>query len=198
MHDGRSVELRRRKGNKDKVSIKINGVQTELDDSGWLKLLDHADQELFESVFAFGLDQLSQGEASLKHANLQSALIGGGLGSSCSPDEVIHELSHQADELFKKAGRKPTINALLDDLKKMAVRLKELSLRPEKYLQSVENTKKVATHASSLHAQVDALRRKHAQIEKRVRAWPKWWDSNSGETSGRNWVMCQCSPQMPG
>ena len=112
MHDGRTVELRRRKGNKDKVAIKINGDTTELDDAGWLRLLDHADRGLFESVFAFGLDQLSQGEAILKHESLQSALFSGSLGGLSSPDKVVAELTRQADELFKKGGSKPAINVL--------------------------------------------------------------------------------------
>ncbi len=176
MQDGRVVELRRRKGNKDKVSIKINGEPSDLEDTGWLRLLDHADRTLFESVFAFGLDQLSQGEESLKHESLQSALFGGSLGGPSSPDKVIAELSRQADELFKKGGSKPTINALLADLKKMTKELRDRSLRPEKYHQVNEDVAKATAHAKALHNQVDALRREHAHVEKLVRAWPKWWE----------------------
>ncbi len=176
LHDGRSVELRRRKGNKDKVAIKINGIPTELDDTGWLRLLDHADRTLFESVFAFGLNQLSRGEESLKHESLQSALFGSGLGGTSSPDRVLAEIGRQADELFKKGGSKPTINALLADLKSITKDIKDCSLRPESYHQAVKEADKATETAKTLSNQVDALRRKHAQLEKQIRAWPKWWE----------------------
>ena len=176
LRDGRSVELRRRKGNKDKVAIKLNGQSTDLDDAGWLRLLDHADRGLFESVFAFGLDQLSQGEASLKHDSVQSALFGGSLGGNNSPDKVVAELTRQADELFKKGGSKPAINLLLADLKKLTKDIKDRSLRPDKFQESEANVTKAAERAQALHQQVDQLRREHSQIEKRVRAWPQWWE----------------------
>ncbi len=176
LRDGREVELRRRKGNKDKVSIKLDGQPTDLDDAGWLRLLDHADRGLFESVFAFGLDQLSQGEATLKHESLQSALFGGSLGGNNSPDKVVAELTRQADDLFKKSGSKPAINVLLADLKKLTKEIKDQSLRPEKFHEAEATVTKAAERAKALHDQVDQLRREHSQIEKRVRAWSKWWE----------------------
>ena len=185
LKDGRSVELRRRKGTKDKVAIKLDGQATELNDAGWFRMLDHADRGLFESVFAFGLDQLSQGEASLKHASLQSALFGGGGGTS-SPDKVITELSRQADELFKKGGSKPAINALLAELKKLSKEIKDGLLRPEKFREAQTAVVSATDRAQSLNGQVDQLRRDHSRIEKQVRAWPKWWalQQRRGERSG--------------
>ncbi len=174
LRDGRAVELRRRKGNKDKVAIKLDGQPTDLDDAGWLRLLDGADRGLFESVFAFGLDQLSQGEATLKHASLQSALFGGSLGGTSSPDKVVAELSRQADELFKKGGSKPAINVLLADLKKLTKEIKDRSLRPEKFHEAEATVSSATERAQALHQQVDQLRREHSKIEKRARAWPKW------------------------
>ncbi|HQZ64483.1 MAG TPA: AAA family ATPase, partial [Planctomycetaceae bacterium] len=176
LRDRRIVELRRRKGNKDKVAIKLDGLATDLDDTGWLRLLDHADRGLFESAFAFGLDQLSQGEASLKHESLQSALFGGGLGGTSSPDKVVAELSRQADVLFKRGGSKPTINALLAEFKKLSKEIRDLSLRPEKFHEAELAVANATTTATELHTLVDELRRSHAKVEKRVRAWPKWWE----------------------
>ena len=147
-----------------------------LDDTGWSRLLDHADRGLFESVFAFGLDQLSQGEASLKHESLQSALFGGSLGGTSSPDKVVAELSRQADELFKKGGSKPAINAHLAELKRLTKEIRDRSLRPETYHEAEAAVANAVEHAQALHQQVDQLRREHAKIEKLVRAWPQWWE----------------------
>ncbi len=186
LRGGRAVELRRRKGNKDKVAIKLDGRLTDLDDAGWLKLLDHADRGLFESVFAFGLDQLSQGEATLKHESLQSALFGGSLGGTNSPDKVVAELSRQADDLFKKGGSKPAINALLAELKRLTKEIRDRSLRPEKYHETEAAVTKAAERAEALDQQVRRLRSEHSKIEKLVRAWPKWWElkQQRGERQG--------------
>ena len=186
LRDGRAVELRRRKGNKDKVAIKLDSQPTDLDDAGWLRLLDHADRGLFESVFAFGLDELSQGGAILENASLHSALFGGSLGGSISPDKVVAELTRQAEDLFKKGGSKPAINALLAELKKVSKEIKEHSLRPEKYREVEAGVTSAAERAKSLHDAVDRLRREHSKIEKRVRAWPKWWElqQRRGEREG--------------
>lgn len=176
LRDGRTVELRRRKGNKDKVAIKIDGQPTGFADADWLRLLDHADRGLFESVFAFGLDELSQGEASLVHESVQSALFGGSLGGIISPDKVIADLSRQADEIFKKGGSKPAINVLLADIKRLTKEINSRLLRPAKYQEAEAAAAAAAAHAHALHAKVDRLRCEHAQIEKQVRAWPKWWE----------------------
>lgn len=153
LRDQRVVELRRRKGNKDKVAIKLDGIATDLDDTDWLRLLDHADRGLFESAFAFGLDQLSQGDASLKHESLQSALFGGGLGGTSSPDKVVAELGRQADALFKKGGSKPTINALLAEFKKLSKEIRDLSLRPEKFHEAEVAVANATTTATELRTQ---------------------------------------------
>ncbi len=186
LRDGRTVELRRRKGNKDKVSIKLDGQPTNLDDAGWLRLLDHADRGLFESVFAFGLDQLSRGEESLKHGSLQSALFGGSLGGTTSPEKIVAELSDQADDLFKKGGSKPAINALMKELQTLSNEVKVRSLRPERYHEAVTEVATAVDRAQGLHDEIDQLRRKHSKIEKQVRAWPKWWDLQQcfGERKG--------------
>jgi uncharacterized protein YhaN len=176
LQDGRTLELRRRKGNKDKVAIKLDGQPTDLDNSSWLRLLDHADRGLFESVFAFGLDELSKGEESLKHESVHSALFGGSLGGTSSPDKVINELTRQADELFKKGGSKPAINALLAELKRLSKEIKDRSLRPGRYRDVEGALIKAAERAQILHQQVGQLRQRHSKIEKQVRAWPKWWE----------------------
>lgn len=176
MKDGRLVELRRRKGNKDKVAIKVDGVPTELVDADWIKMLDHADRTLFENVFAFGLAELSNGEAGLAHASLQSALFGGSLGGGVSPDRVLAKLGEQADAIFKKNAKLPTINVLTGELKQLRSRIKELALKPEKYRETKQAAEESTKTVEALTADVGALRREHAKLEKRARAWKSWWE----------------------
>jgi uncharacterized protein YhaN len=174
LSDGRTVELRRRKGTKNKVSVKIDGQDAGLDEVGFQRLIGHANRSLFESIFAFGLDQLSQGEESLKHESLQSALFGGGLGSAASPEKILQELDRQAGELFSPTAKKPSINQLLSELKTLPPLIKEKSLRSEDYLNCLRAVSESDERAARLQQSVDQLRREHARLEKLCRAFQKW------------------------
>jgi uncharacterized protein YhaN len=174
LSDGRTVELRRRKGTKNKVNIKIDGQDSGLDEIGFQRLIGHANRSLFESIFAFGLDQLSQGEESLKHESLQSALFGGGLGIAASPERILQDLERQASELFNPTAKKPIINLLLADLKSLTSQIKEKSLRSDDYLKCCGAVSEADALAAELHRSVDQLRRDHARLEKLCRAHQKW------------------------
>jgi uncharacterized protein YhaN len=172
--DGRTVELRRRKGTKNKVGVKIDGCDTGLDETGFQRLMGNANRSLFESIFAFGLDQLSQGEESLKHESLQSVLFGGGLGSSASPERILQELERQAGELFSPVARKPSINQLLSELKVLPEQIKEKSVRPDRYEKSKRLVDDSGQQAAAFQQAVVQLRRDHGRLEKLCRAHQKW------------------------
>lgn len=174
MSDGRTVELRRRKGNRDKISVRIDGQETGLDDSGFQRLIGHANRGLFESVFAFGHEQLIQGEETLKHESLQSALFGGGLGTAASPEKILQALERDAGELFNPGAKKPTINHLLSELKTVAAGIREKTLRSDEFVKCRKKVETDEARATDLHTTVDRLRRDHARIEKLCRAIQKW------------------------
>jgi len=175
MRDGGLVELRRRKGIRDKVAIKLDGKPTDFVDADWIRMLDHADRGLFENVFAFGLAELSAGESGLEHESLQSALFGGSLGGAVSPDRVLADLGTQAEKLFKKGGSNPSINKLSAEIKKLKSDIKELALKPEAFREAKQTAESAAAAAHALTTEVDRLRYEHAKVEKRVRAWSDWW-----------------------
>jgi len=172
--DGRKVELRRRKGNKNKVALKIDGRDTDLDEVGLQRLLGNANRNLFESIFAFGLDQLALGEESLTHESLQSALYGGGLGLATSPESILKTLEKEADELFSPSRSKPAVNMLLGELNRLAKEVKEKSLKPVDFQQRLTAVEVSETRAKQLHEQVNELRREHSRLDRMTRAWPKW------------------------
>ncbi len=172
--DGRTIELRRRKGRKDTIAIKIDGATTDLEDADWLRMLDHADRGLFKSIFAFGLDELARGEEGLKHERLESALFGGSLGGHASPDKIIVELTRQAEDLFKKAGFKPAINSALASTKSLTKEIKDGALRPATYQAASLKLDEAEKLAEVLRSQLIDLRIRHATQAKLVAASPKW------------------------
>src|SRR5687768_10633214 len=73
--DQRRVELKRRKGRKNTVQARVSGREAELDDAAFRQLLSNANENIFKSVFAFGLDELRAGNEGLRDESLQSALF---------------------------------------------------------------------------------------------------------------------------
>ena len=177
--DGREVELRRRKGRKNTVSVQINGQDTTLDETGFSHLLGHANRNLFSSVFAFGLSELSSGEESLKHESLQSALFGGGLGGAFSPEKILATLQSSADELFKEGGKVPAINKLCGELKEISRQIKEKSIRTDEFVSREQALREAEQAAQQLRDEVQTLRQRHSHTEKLANALPRWSELQS-------------------
>ncbi len=174
--DGREVELRRRKGSKNTVSVQIDSQATSLDETGFTHLLGHANRNLFSLVFGFGLSELSSGENLLKHESLQSALFGGGMGGAFRTEKVLASLQTNADELFKEGARVklPTINNLSSELKELAKQIKEKSVRSDEFAAREQALREAEQAAQLLRDEVQSLRQKHSHVEKLAIALPRW------------------------
>lgn len=175
LSDNRQLELRRRKRNKNKIAVKIDGREVTLDDVGLQRLLGNANRNLFESVFAFGLQQLAEGEESLKHESLQSALFGGGLGTTISPEKISESLGEQAQKMFNPAARsKSAVSGLLSELKELNSAIRTASVRTEDYRERSEAARQCAQQVTELGERVEQLRGEHSRLDRLVRAFPKW------------------------
>ena len=174
LKDGRLVELRRRKGNKNTVSLKIDGLDSPLDDAGFKQLLGHANENVFRSVFAFGLGELRDGHKALQEESLQSALFGGGFGGAFNPEKLLNDFDSQAEKLFKARGSSPSINVICAGLKDIAKVIKEKTVRPDDYEQRRQDWQAAHSKSETLAAEVTELRVRHARTEKLVKALPLW------------------------
>ena len=74
LDSGQVVDLRRHKGRKNAVSVRMGGSETPHDAAGFNALLGNATANLFRSVFAFGLQELAAGEKGLADEGVRSAL----------------------------------------------------------------------------------------------------------------------------
>ncbi len=174
LSDNRVVELRRRKGRKNTVQVRVDGKDTDFGEAGFHQLLGHADKEVFQSVFAFGLNELQRGNEALRHESLQSALFGGGLGGAFNPEKLLQDFDNQAGELFKSAASKPTINALSKLLGDLAKEIKQKAIRSDDYERSKEAWEQAQSTADQLSRDVTDLRVRHSRMEKLVQALPRW------------------------
>ncbi len=174
LSDNRVVELCRRKGRKNTVQVRVDGKDTEFGEAGFHQLLGHADKEVFQSVFAFGLDELRRGNEALSHESLQSALFGGGLGGAFNPEKLLQDFDQQAGELFKSAASKPTINRLSREMGDLAKDVKAKVIRSDDYEKRRQDLLDSQSKAAQLSHDVDALRVRHSRAEKLAQALPLW------------------------
>ena len=183
MADGRRVRLERHgeRGGRgelrllDERGMALPGEPHEL----LATLLGGADRDLFEAIFAFGIDELADASR-LEGGEVSARIYGASLGASRSILEIEHALRAEADGLFRPRGQRQAINATLAEL---AALESELAVRdvPGEYATQ-------QARAASLRAELDALDRELADRERQraaadrlVRAWPAWRDLETAD-----------------
>jgi len=172
MGDGTELQIVRRQGNKNTLS----GIyqDEEIDEDRWKQLISGADQRLYEHVFGFSLKELATGEESLKEANLDEALFGGGLGRLHDYKELLKSIDEESEALFKSRGQKQKINSLLSDIKALKGELKQSSLRPAEYEEWLTEARRCEEELSRLSATLDRVYRKQQHLERLRKAHPLW------------------------
>ncbi|MEW4561011.1 AAA family ATPase [Bremerella sp. JC770] len=172
MADGTDLQIVRRQGNKNTLSG-THG-HTEIDEDRWKQLISGADQRLYEHVFGFSLKELATGEESLKEANLDEALFGGGLGRLHDYKELLKSIDEETESLFKSRGQKQKINAILSDIKSLKTELKQSSLRPVEYEEWLTEAHRCEEELSRLSVTLDKVYRKQQHLERLRKAHPLW------------------------
>lgn len=95
--------------------------------------LHHAERSLYESVFAFSLNELTD-LVSLENSMVLDRLMGVALGAgSVSPSAVLKELQEQREKLFKARGKKNVIVSARKALEEAQGLIKGLGRNPREY-----------------------------------------------------------------
>ncbi|MCK5661513.1 MAG: AAA family ATPase, partial [Methanosarcinales archaeon] len=105
-----------------------NGGVDELSD-----LLGNADKDIFENIYAFGLDELQKFDT-LNNESLRDKLysIGAGLGS-VSISDVQKSLDQQQRKMYTKTGKKASINVLFTSIKTLDDTINDLEKDQDEY-----------------------------------------------------------------
>ncbi|PQO25328.1 hypothetical protein C5Y96_25870 [Blastopirellula marina] len=172
MSDGSDLQIVRRQGNKN--TLTGNYQDNEIDEDRWKQLISGADQRLYEHVFGFSLKELATGEESLKEANLDEALFGGGLGRLHDYKELLKSIDEETESLFKNRGQKQKINAILADIKALKSELKQSSLRPAEYEEWLTEARLCEEELTRLSTTLDKVYRKQQHLERLRKAHPLW------------------------
>lgn len=135
-------------------------------------LLGHATKSVYESVFAFSLDEL-QSAKTLQGGDVSDQIYSAGMGAAKLPG-AIKEIEAEQAALFKPGGSKQPVAGLLRRIEAIDAELRSASSDASRYAQ-------LAAELSALRERVDAALRAlkdldaaRRQVERVRDAWPSF------------------------
>ncbi|MBU4447155.1 MAG: AAA family ATPase [Proteobacteria bacterium] len=175
MHDGRRYTIERA-GRHPATLTQAGGTTMQAEPA--LILLGGLDRETFKHVFAVGLEEL-QGLGVLSQEGVRGRLLaaGTGLGSASVP-EVMKHLDKESDTLLKKGGRTQRINLLLNDLKRMEHRLREVQGQAAAYAEGQRQREYLDERVDGNRQEVEDRRRELGRVERLEQARVPWANRN--------------------
>lgn len=172
--DHRLLELRRRKGRPDGLTLGAGDQSESISEAALQSLLGGANDSLYQNVFAFGLDELARGQESLQIEAVQNALHGSGVGGLTNPQKMVDQLTKESEAIFKERGSRQEVAAICADIKKHSTELKAKITKTETYLQRKRDHDAAREEAERLADQLSQLRREYTQVKKLATAFPIW------------------------
>lgn len=173
--------IERNAGRKEDVKVLLPdgniGGRTEL-----LKLLGYTDRNVFENIYAFGLEELQSFET-LNDRSINSKLYSAGTGVGVSISGLMNSISSIENNLYRPRGSKPLINELLREIGKTDIKISGLEGAQKKYdLLHIEMEQKTL-EINQLRQKSQNIREKLNHIQNLISVWEDWKVLNESKTT---------------
>ncbi|WP_094228149.1 AAA family ATPase [Methanolobus psychrotolerans] len=140
------------------------------------KILGSADKDVFENVYAFGLDEL-QDFNKLNGNSVSGKLYSAGTGiGAVSIPEINDLFDNKKGALFKPSGRKPPINDLFNQIKELETQIKEIEDGQHVYDQLHSDIRRKEKEIADLKDEKSALLKDQEHIKALLSVWDDWVD----------------------
>lgn len=164
--------IERNAGRKEDVNVVLpdgnTGGRAEL-----LKLLGHADRNVFENIYAFGLEELQSFET-LNDQSINSKLYSAGTGVGISISGLMNSISSIENNLYKPRGSKPLINELFREIGKTEGKIAELEGAQKKYDSLHFELEQRTLEIDQLKEKSQYIRKKLNHIQNLLSVWEDW------------------------
>src|SRR5690606_21495294 len=134
-------------------------------------LLRDYDRSAFESVFSFSIHEL-QGLEKMTEDELSRTLLASGTTGIDAITKLEDRVEKEMAGIFKKTGRNPEINQLVEELRAMEAELKELRSRAEIYSPYLERRREIEQRLLLINEEEDQASEEMKKIEKQRQAAP--------------------------
>lgn len=171
-HDGRRYRLERHgKGKRfDLIDLTTGGrAEARLDD-----VLGHLDAKVYQSVFAFGLDEL-QALETLTGDDVQERIYSASVaGAGRNARAVLRALQAEADELLLPRAGSTLVARLAGDLKEARRAVEAARAQAAAYDQLRAEEAALDRRVQAAQERLAELRAERARMERLVALWPAW------------------------
>lgn len=137
-------------------------------------LLGHANKDIFENIYAFGLTELQDFETLNSEAvkgRIYSA--GTGIGAS-SLSEIQRTIEKDAGELFKPQGSAPEINSLFRSIKEINAQLQEIKNDVQKFDDLHRNREEIAEEIENIIQERNRVSTRFTHTNNLITVWNDW------------------------
>ncbi|HIH96109.1 MAG TPA: AAA family ATPase [Thermoplasmata archaeon] len=137
-------------------------------------LLGHANKDIFENIYAFGLTELQDFET-LNSDAVKGRIYSAGSGiGAISLSEVQKNLETEAGNLFKERGSKPEINALFNGIKNTDSRLREIEKDAQNFDNLHRELEEITNEIANVEHERNQIRTKFNHTTNLITVWDDW------------------------
>ena len=170
---GESFTLERYNGSKGGPFVLRNEAGQEFRAPGSLEqLTGRAPSDLFQNVFAFGIDEL-QDTGLLESPDVADRIYSAGMGAAKLP-LFSQSLARRKDELYKPKGSAQRIAKLLRELKDTDQRLRQVQTNADRYGQLLRRRDDIKRELDRSDLERGDLSRRHAEVIRMQDGWEDW------------------------
>ena len=170
---GESFTLERYNGPKGGDFVLRNEAGREFRAPGSLEqLTGRAPADLFQNVFAFGIDEL-QDTGLLDSPDVADRIYGAGMGAARLP-LFSQSLARRKDELYKPRGSAQRIAQLLRELKDLDQRIRQVQTNADRYGQLLRRRDGIKRELDRSDLERGDLSRRHAEALRMQDGWEDW------------------------
>jgi len=137
-------------------------------------LLGHANKDIFENIYAFGLTEL-QDFKTLNSEAVKGRIYSAGTGiGAISLSEVQKNLETEAGNFFKERGSKPEINALFSEIKSIDLMLREIEKDTQNFDNLHKELEEITKEIVNVEHEQNQIRTKFNHTTNLITVWDDW------------------------
>lgn len=173
LSDKKNVTFERAAGSSGgSIKLMYNGKSIE-DQVIWSQILGNATKEIFENVYAFSLDELTNWEK-LSASGVEDKIFSVGLGlGNISLSDVEGNIQKQADEIYTQRGSKQIVPSIIKEINTKKTRILEIQNNLPRYKELNLNISQLETDISEIEAQI----KKYGIESDRLNNYQRCYDS---------------------
>ncbi len=178
--DGRVYDVRRSTGKSFSGDVLLTSATGEpLPETELASLLGHHSREVFETIFAFTLDDLYSDDL-LSDANVNSQIYSAGMGVTSLPN-AVKSIESSRNGIFLKGGSTQEIYEIHNKIEKIDEKLREVAGNAATFGVLTDRLGRIQVELGDLSAQQLETQSRYNRQNTLQKGWDAWNDLNSAE-----------------